>query len=84
MTIMHDDDYEFERLDRLIGANPPPSGTQDFPELVMRNLTGRSQILPIWQYPLVQWLATGTGLLFALGRLLGYIFSAWLSIQLAG
>jgi len=81
---MHDTDSEFDRLDRLMGTHPPPAGTADFPKRVMHRLAGRTPVLPIWQYPIVQWLATAAGLWFVLGRLLGYIFSAWLSIQLAG
>jgi hypothetical protein len=81
---LHHPDNEFERLDRLINSHPPSSGPMNFSALVMQKLDERSQILPIWQYPVVQWLATTVGLLFALGRLLGYIFSAWISIQLAG
>ena len=81
---MHDPDSEFEQLDRLISTHPPSSGPVNFSDLVMQKLDEHSQLLPIWQYPVVQWLATTAGLLFALGRLLGYIFSAWLSVQLAG
>ena len=81
---MHDPDTEFEQLDHLIISHPPSSGPAHFPEWVMHHLAERSQHLPLWQYPMLQWLAAFTGLLFTLGRLLGYIFSAWLSIQLAG
>lgn len=81
---MHDPDNEFERLDRLIGSYLPSNGPVDFPELLMRKLDDRSQLLPILQYPILQWFAASAGLLFARGRLLGYIFSAWLSVQLAG
>ncbi|MGD8590470.1 MAG: hypothetical protein PVG22_16730 [Chromatiales bacterium] len=81
---MHDPHLEFEHLDRLMNSHPPPAAPEGFPELVMRSLHDRSQRMPIWQHPVVQWLAAGVGLWFTLGRLLGYIFSAWFSIQLAG
>ena len=81
---MHDPHAKFDRLDQLMNSLPPYSGPAEFPSLVMRRLTTRSQVRSLWQYPLIQWLATGIGLFFTLGRLVSYIFSAWLSIQLAG
>jgi hypothetical protein len=81
---MHESDTEYEQLDRLLRSHPSFSAPPHFSERVMQRLADHSQLLPIWQYPVVQWFATATGLMFALSRLLAYIFSAWLSIQLAG
>jgi hypothetical protein len=84
MTNMHDHSVEFNRLDQLIKAHPPAAGSADLAERVMQQLTTSSPQTPIWQHQLMPWLAAAIGLFFTLGRLLGFIFSAWLSTQLAG
>ena len=81
---MSDNRCEFDGLDRLMTAHPPSSGPADFPERLMRQIASVSALPPLWQSPTIQWLAAAAGLIFTLGRLLAYIFSAWLSVQLAG
>ena len=81
---MHDNPAEFDRLDQLIDAHPPADGSADLTERVLQRIATRSPQTPIWQHQLMPWLAAAIGLFFTLGRLLGYIFSAWLSTQLAG
>ncbi len=81
---MHDDPIEFDRLDALLAAHPPASGPADFAAAVMQRISTAQPRIPLWEHPAIQWIAASIGLFFTLGRLLGYIFSAWLSIQLAG
>lgn len=81
---MHDDPSEFDRLDALISVHPPNGAPADLPVRVMRKIAHLPRTTAIWHLQAIQWLAAGVGILFTLGRLLSYIFSAWLSIELAG
>jgi hypothetical protein len=81
---MHDDPSEFDRLDALMQAHPPAQGAADLPARIMGKIGKLPPAAAVWRYQVVQWLAAGVGIFFTLGRLLSYIFSAWLSIELAG
>lgn len=81
---MHESDPEFHRLDALMTAYPPASVPEGFAERAMQRVEAETPAVPVWERPWVQWLAASLGLALTLGRLLTYIFSAWLAVELAG
>ena len=81
---MYDDPADFAKLDTLINAHPPTEGPADLQTRVMQSIADIPPTTTLWYLQALQWLAAGVGILFTLGRLFGYIFSAWISIELAG
>ena len=80
----HQSEPKLERLDTLIESHPPAPPPLGFAARVMGHLARELHPVPFWQRPWVQWLATTLGLVLALGRLVGYILSAWLAVEVAG
>ena len=81
---MRKTDLEFDQLDSIINDHPPVKVTEGFTERVMQAVELQRPWVSLWDRPWVQMAATAIGLSFALWRLLSYIFSAWLAIELAG
>jgi hypothetical protein len=79
---MHDP--RFQHLDALLQRCSPPPPPADFPRRVMRRIAITPLPAPLWVRPWAQWLAASLGLVLAAGRLLGYVFSAWLATGQAG
>jgi len=81
---MNKTDLEFDRLDSLINDHHTINVPAGFSKRVMKDIELQSLWVKLWERPWVQWAAASIGLAFAMGRLLNYIFSAWLTIELAG
>ncbi|MEA3277340.1 MAG: hypothetical protein U9Q81_19075 [Pseudomonadota bacterium] len=81
---MNEQDPDLAALDALIEAHPPDNAPAGFPERVMGLVASEPLVRPFWQRDWVQWLAAGVGLALTLGRLVGYILSVWLAVEVAG
>ena len=81
---MPEADSEFDELDALINDHCITHVPEGFSGRVMQHIEMQIPAIMLWEHPWIQWVAAGIGLAFALGRLVGYIFSAWLAIELAG
>jgi len=81
---MNKTDLELESLDSLIKEHSATIVPEDFSKRVMKHIEIQPLLVRLWERPWVQWAAASIGLAFAMARLLNYIFSAWLAIELAG
>lgn len=81
---MHKTDSEFDELDALMNNHPISHVPEGFPGHVMQRIDMQAPWTMLWDRPWVQWAVAGIGLAFTLGRVLSYIFSAWLAVELAG
>jgi len=81
---MNKTDLEFDSLDLLIKDHSATIVPEGFSKRIMKHIETQSRFVGLWDHPWAQWAAASIGLAFAMGRLLNYIFSTWLAIELAG
>ena len=71
-------------LDRLIRAHPPQGPAPWLATRVMARVRDKTIAPPAWQTPWLQRLAAGVGLALALTKLVTYVLSAWIVVEIAG
>lgn len=71
-------------LDRLIRIHPPQGPAPGLSGRIMERIRTETIAPPLWQAVWIQRLAAGLGLALALYRVLGYLLSAWIAVEIAG